>query len=161
MPLPRRSIQLLIVLALAIAGCKKHSAPIPEGDVIGTLPAKTFDGKPFDLATLKGKPSIVMFASPGCGHCKHEMPLAQSAAKAKDANAVVVFVAGTPIHAEQAAKQVGFTGTVMLDDGTLKQKYGITGVPYTVITKPDGTAETAFAGTAGESALASALDDAR
>lgn len=162
MPLPRRSIQLLIVLALAITACKKRSsAPIPEGDVVGTLPAKTVDNKPFDPASLKGKPSIVMFASPSCGYCMQEMPLAQTAAQSKAGNAVVVFASGTPIHAEQAAKQAGFTGTIMLDDGTLKKKYGIRGVPYTVITRPDGTAKTAFAGLTDEATLASALDSAR
>lgn len=162
MPLPRRSIQLLIVLALSIAGCKSRSqAPIPDGDVVAALPAKTIDGKPFDPASLKGKPSIVMFASPSCGFCMQEMPLAQNAAQTKNGNAVVVFVSGTPIHGQQAASKQGFTGTVLMDDGTLKKKYKIRGVPYTVVTKADGTAQTAFAGMTDESTLASALDDAR
>lgn len=165
MPLLVRPSQSLIVAAIALAfaaGCKSRSnAPVPSGDVAASLPKLTADDKPFDPASLKGKPSLVLFATPTCPYCKEEIPGAQRAAQSKDGNAVIVFLAGSAQDGTKVASSLGFTGPVLMDDGTLKQKYKIKGVPYTVVLKPDGTADAAFSGMTSESTLASALASAR
>lgn len=147
---------------MAIAACTKTQASAPPaGDIVATLPTKTIDDRPFDPGSLKGKPSIVMFASPTCGYCIQEMPAAQAAAQSQGANAIVVFVSGSKQDGAQIAAKQGFTGVVLHDDGTLKTKYGIRGVPYTLVAKADGTATKAFKGMTDEATLASAVASAK
>jgi hypothetical protein len=47
---------------------------------------------------------------------------------------------------------------VLVDDGTMRARYEIKAVPYTLILRGDGTASHAFKGEQGESTLAGALD---
>jgi hypothetical protein len=47
---------------------------------------------------------------------------------------------------------------VLVDDGTLRERYGITKVPYTLVLRGDGTAARAFLGEQSAATLSSALD---
>ncbi|HEU0036869.1 MAG TPA: TlpA disulfide reductase family protein [Kofleriaceae bacterium] len=143
------------------AGCKK-GVPVPDGDVAATLTVPSADdAKPFDPASLRGKPTLVLFASPTCHYCAQELPRAQAAATAENANLVAVFIAGAKKHAMSATQSLGFTGSVLVDDGTLRKRYDIKGVPYTLILGADGHARDAFRGLQDESTLRDALADAR
>lgn len=159
MPSPRRCTQLLII-ALAVAACAKKE-PVPKGDILGTLLAPTIEGAAFKPEALRGKPSLVLFVSPTCPHCLEEIPLAQKAAKAKDANVVAVFVAGQAKHAKGVVDHTKFDGYALIDDGTLKKRYGIRAVPYTLALDADGYAKVALRGAHGASALEDALSAAR
>jgi len=46
---------------------------------------------------------------------------------------------------------------VLLDDGTLRGKYGITSVPYTLVLRPDGRANNALLGTQAPATLQGAI----
>ena len=153
---------LLIALALAIAsmGCKKHEPP-PEGDIVETLRAKTMTGTDFDPHVLRGKPSLVLFVSPTCPHCLEELPAAQKAAKANDANLVAVFIAGKAENAKGVLEHTKFEGVALIDDGSLRRRYGVRAVPYTLVLGADGHAREAFRGGQGESTLSDAVADAR
>jgi hypothetical protein len=98
-----------------------------------------------------------MFASPSCGHCAKELPVARSVAAAEGANMVAVYVSGGKEAASKAAKRGGYMGPVLIDDGKLKERYGITGVPYTLILDADGKATKAFRGEQGEATLRDAI----
>lgn len=102
-----------------------------------------------------------MFASPTCPYCAEELPAAQAAARAKDANVVAVFVAGGAKHAASMTKSIGFTATALVDDGRLRKLYKVEKVPHTLVLDAYGRARDAFRGTRNESALRHALDDAR
>jgi peroxiredoxin len=154
-----RLIQSLM-LVVAISGCR-HGEKTPDGDILAALTAPSVDDKPFDATQFRGKPTILMFASPSCGYCAKELPIAHSVASAEGANMAVVYVSGGKEAASKAAKRGGFNGTVLVDNGTLRDKYGIKGVPYTLILKADGTADTAFRGMQEESDLRSALASAK
>ncbi|MBL9015654.1 MAG: TlpA family protein disulfide reductase [Myxococcales bacterium] len=152
---------LLIALVLALAaGCKKHEPP-PEGDIVETLRAKTMTGADFDPHTLRGKPSIVLFVSPTCPHCVEELPAAQAAAKAHDANVVAVFIAGKAENAKGVLEHTKFEGVALIDDGSLRRRYGVRAVPYTLVLGADGHAREQFRGGQGESTLSDAIADAR
>jgi thiol-disulfide isomerase/thioredoxin len=154
---------LLIVLARARAlptGCKKHQPP-PEGDIVETLRAKTLSGADFDPHVLRGKPSLVLFVSPTCPHCLEELPAAQKAAKANDANLVAVFVVGKAANAKGVIEHTKFEGTALIDDGSLRRRYGVRSVPYTLVLGADGHAREQFRGGQGESTLSDAIADAR
>ncbi len=155
-----RWTQPLLVL-LVISACTKR-LPVPEGDIAGALAsAVPIDDIPFDPSSILGKPTLVMFVSPTCEHCLAELPRAQAVVKEVDANIVAVFVLGKKANAEAVAKSTSFEGEVLVDDGTLRKKYDITGVPYTLILKRDGHAVTALRGEQDESAIRDALADAR
>jgi thiol-disulfide isomerase/thioredoxin len=157
MPSLRRSAQLL-VLALALAACaKKQAVPVPTGDVLATLLAPTLEGAAFQPDALRGKPSVVMFVSPTCPHCLDQIPVANKVAKARGANAVAVFVVGKAENARGVIDHTKFDGYALIDDGSLKQRYGIRAVPYTLVVAPDGHAKAAFRGAQDADTLEDAL----
>jgi hypothetical protein len=49
----------------------------------------------------------------------------------------------------------------LIDDGTLRQQYEITGVPYTLVLRPDGRASDALVGTQNAATLQGAIAQAR
>lgn len=152
-----------MLVALAISACRTRGSDIPADDFIAairTLP--TANDAPFDPGTLRGKPTLLVFASPTCGHCMVELPAAQKAATAENANMVAVFIVGNKKHASSVAKSKGLTGPVLVDeDGELRKKYNIKGVPYTVVLGTDGRGREAYRGEQGEQTLREALADAR
>jgi thiol-disulfide isomerase/thioredoxin len=162
MPSPTRSTQLLVLVlgALVFAGCKKRE-PGPPGDIVATLTANQLDGTPFDPATLRGKPGLVMFVSPTCPHCIEELPVAQKVAREKNANIVAVFIVGRAENAKTVVENTKFEAPALIDDGTLKQRYEIRTVPYTIVVNAQGKATEVLRGAHGASRLAEALDDAR
>jgi len=162
MPLPARWIQSFLVIAVvAISACAK-SIPTPEGDILAALqlPSATED-KVFDPAALRGKPTLVMFASTSCGYCAKELPIAHKLATAEGVNMAVVYIKSKKPAALAAAKAGGYDGVVLLDDGALSKKYEIQGVPYTLMLNADGHATKAFRGLQEADALRDAIADAR
>lgn len=164
MPLARRSTQLLFFVALAIsAGCRTKGNEIPADDFIAALrPLPTADDSLFDPATLRGKPTLLVFASPTCSHCMVELPVAQQAAAAEHANMVAVFIVGNKKHAASVKKSKGLTGPVLVDeDGALRKQYNIRGVPFTVVLDGDGRGVESYRGEQGAKVLREALAAAR
>jgi thioredoxin-like negative regulator of GroEL len=148
----------VIVAVLALSACQRSSS-VPSGDVAATLTAKAIGEHAFDPASLKGKPSLVMFVSPVCPHCTKEMPIGAKVAHEVGANVLAIFVVGKPQNAADIART--FPGISLWDDGTLRKQYGIKAVPYTLVLAPDGHAVDAFEGAQDESTLRDALADAR
>jgi hypothetical protein len=102
-----------------------------------------------------------MFVTPTCPHCLVTIPRGAAAAKAEGANVVAVFVAGNKANAEGVVSHAKFPGTALVDDGTLRKKYNIRGVPYTLVLGPDGKAVEAFRGEQEEATFRDALADAK
>jgi thiol-disulfide isomerase/thioredoxin len=166
MPSARVSIQfarvVVLLAAISLAAACKKSLPLPEGDVTAALALPTVADASFDPATLKGKPTLVMFASPTCGYCFKELPIAQTAAGAEGANVVAVFIAPTKQRAAEMVDRAKFTAPALLDaSGGLQKKYDIKAVPYLLVLGPDGKAREAFRGAQDEQTLRSALASAR
>jgi thiol-disulfide isomerase/thioredoxin len=151
---------LLLLAAISLAGaCKKG---VPSGDITAALALPMTTDAVFDPSTLKGKPTLVLFASPTCGHCFKELPIAQTAATAEDANIVAVFVVGSKQQAAAMTDRAKFTATVLVDPTqSLRSKYDIEAVPYLLVLGPDGRAREAFTGAQEESTLRTALASAR
>ena len=166
MPSARVSIQLrrLLVVLAAIslaAGCRK-SVPVPDGDITTSLTLPTVTEAAFEPAALKGKPTLVVFASPTCGHCFKELPVAQAAAGAESANIVAVFIVGAKQQAAAMVERAKFTATALVDSmGQLRTRYDIKAVPYMLVLGPDGQAREAFRGEQDAETLRSALASAR
>jgi hypothetical protein len=151
---------LVLASAIALGGCKR-SEPVPDGDVAASLTLPSVGAYTWDPATLKGKPCLVMFVSPTCSHCLKTIPRGMAAAKAEGANLVAVFVAGGKENAEGVVSHTKFDGTALVDDGTLRKKYNIRAVPYSLVLGTDGKAREAFRGEQEESTFRDALADAK
>src|SRR5262245_22497285 len=111
MPSPWRmtiSVAITVALVLGLAGCKRNNVPVPSGDVAASLTLPSVGAYSFDPASLKGKPSLVMFVTPTCPHCLATIPRGAAAAAAQGANLVAVFVAGKKEAAEGVASHTKF-----------------------------------------------------
>ena len=162
MPSARRSLQQLILVgAIALGSACTKAEPVPAGDIAATLAIDTVEDTQFDPILLRGKPTLVVFASPTCPHCIAELPLAQAAATTEQANVVAVFVVGGKESAANVATNAKFAGHVLVDDGTLRKRFGIEAVPYTLVLGSDGRAHSAFRGEQSEQTLRTALADAK
>lgn len=152
---------MLLLAVISLAGaCSKAS--LPGGDITASLALPTTTDASFDPATLKGKPTLVVFASPTCGHCFKELPIAQTAAAAEGANVVTVFVVGSKQQAARMAERAKYSATALVDpSGGVRKKYDIDAVPYLLVLGPDGQARDSFRGEQEESTLRSALASAR
>ena len=149
------------MLILLLAACRSDP-PIPDGDVAASLTAPLLATQTaFDPAPLHGKPALVMFVSPTCMHCLKELPIAQAVARDAGANAVAVFVAGKRENAQSFVKQTKFAGSALFDDGTLKTRYAVDRVPFTLVLGADGHAIAAMIGEQDEGTLREAISRAR
>lgn len=154
-----RVVTLLVSLTLAIGACKRGE-PVPDGDVAASLTMPSLGEHTFDPASLKGKPTLVMFVTPTCSHCLKTIPNGIAASKAEGANVVAVFVAGGKQNAEGIVSSTKLP-IALIDDGTLLRKYKIKAVPYSLVLGADGHAKDAFRGEQDESTFRDALADAK
>lgn len=152
----------IALVSIALAACNRaDEPPVPSGNVAARLTVPTMDGPAFDPQALGGKPSLVVFWRPSCPHCIAELPDAIRAAADRGANAVAVQVTGQPAQGKEALERAGWTGPILIDDGSLRADLKITAVPYTLVLRPDGTARRAFLGRQSYDTLSSALASAR
>lgn len=167
MPSPRHRIQWisLVVIALAITACKRDQAPVPAGDITASLSLPSLGEHAFDPASLKGKPSLVMFVTPSCPHCRVTIPRGAAAAAAKGANVVAVFVSGEKKNVEGVVSYEKYTGVSLVPEHEVQrqliEKFQIKGVPYAVVLDKNGKATTAFRGEQEQSTFEDALADAK
>ncbi|MBE1533289.1 redoxin domain-containing protein [Actinomadura algeriensis] len=124
---------------------------------------ETLDGKPFDGASLAGKPVVFWFWAPWCPKCMGEGPdVAKAAAKYGD-RVSFVGVGGLEKNKGRLAEFVSRTGTgglTQLDDrtGELYAHFEVTSQSSFVFMAPDGTSSDA-SGPLGEPELSRHVDE--
>lgn len=156
----RYAISTLAVLALLAAGvglarAQQDAGASPtdlEGMAAPALSLKTLDGKPADLASMKGKVVLVDFWATWCPPCRKSLPHVQemNQDKALAAKGLVVWA----VNAQEAPAKVtpfmtksGYTFTVPMDaQGKTMQAFNVSGIPTTVIIGRDGKVAKAFVG---------------
>jgi thiol-disulfide isomerase/thioredoxin len=98
----RRMSVLLLVAALALAGCgRSGDAPSggasPSAEANASLlafTATTLDGAPFDGMTLSGRPAVLWFWAPWCPICLQQAPGVRDAVAEYGDKVGIVGVAG-------------------------------------------------------------------
>jgi thiol-disulfide isomerase/thioredoxin len=104
-----------------------QGVPSAKRDAPVELTGTTLEGKPFDLASDRGKVVVVNTWWSGCGPCNSEMPMLQQASK--ELGSSVAFV-GINIRDTSAANGLAF-----------QRQHGVT---YPSVYSPDGKAVLAF-----------------
>ena len=79
-----------LLLCLTLIWLPAAVAAPDVGDAAPVLKGSTLDGKPFDLAALKGKVVVLNLWATWCGPCREEMPALDAFAKQYAARGVVV-----------------------------------------------------------------------
>ena len=125
---------------------------------------RTVDGQTVRLSDRRGKVVLLDFWASWCGPCRASLPHIQEASESDSwANRGLVVWA---VNARQSAEDVGYflgnnqyTFTALLDeDGTVMSKYGVRGIPMTVLIGRDGKVENVWVGYGDDSARE--IDDA-
>jgi len=115
----------------------------PPGTPAPALRLPGLDGRPVDLAALRGRPVVVNFWATWCEPCVREFPLLRQAAAGHRADglAVVGVLTGDrPAAARDFVGAYGATWPVGLDPAaTTAGRWGAVGLPHTYFVRPDGT----------------------
>jgi thiol-disulfide isomerase/thioredoxin len=137
---------ILSLLAAGAACCALYAGQ--DAAPVFSLPA--LDGKPFVLADHLGKGYIVLnFWASWCDSCAEEVPQLAALKKSPGADKVLFVGIDEGDNARRAAKFVSKNAypypVILLDkDRAVAKKYGVPGLPVTVIISKDG--KTAFSG---------------
>jgi cytochrome c biogenesis protein CcmG, thiol:disulfide interchange protein DsbE len=115
----------------------------PPGTPAPALRLRGLDGRPVDLAALRGRPVVVNFWATWCEPCVREFPLLRQAATTHrpDRLAVVgVLTNDRPAAARAFVRRHHATWPVGVDpNATTAGRWGAVGLPHTYFVRPDGT----------------------
>ena len=136
------------------ADAQESASPAPTGKSKVGEPAPVavlndLEGKPVDLAAMKGKVIVLDFWASWCGPCRKGLPIVDAFAKEmKDEPRVAVYAvnvweqcppADVPKKVRDTFEKIKVSLPVLVDpDGKLIGKYGFQGIPAMVIIGPDG-----------------------
>lgn len=119
----------------------------PEKVMAPDFILKDLDGKSVKLSDYKGKIVILNFWAVWCKYCKQEMPdlneLNKELEKDNEAVILAVDVKESADTVKEYLTSNNISLKVLLDgDGSIAEKYGITGYPTTFVLNKDGSVYT-------------------
>lgn len=139
---------LLVVAAFFISRpfipgmlAKGLSAPaLPTGLADYSWTLKDPDGKPFPLATVKGKPAVLFLWKPGCDACAAELPSVQKLADTVEANGVAILCIALKSDEDVAAEaaRAGLRLPYYTYDGKIPDVFKPKAVPTTFVIDAEG-----------------------
>ncbi|MEP7305880.1 MAG: MauE/DoxX family redox-associated membrane protein [Acidobacteriota bacterium] len=125
----------LAVGAEAIRALVKDATGPPtlmKGERVPFLPVRDLNGGTFDLATILGHRTLLLFWNPSCGFCAGMLDKVKvwETNRPEDAPELVVISAGSP----KANREQGFRSRVLLDSAfSVGARFGAGGTPSAVI----------------------------
>ncbi len=144
-----RTTVILLLLALALAGCDRSSTPGLVGSKAPDFTVK--DGtQTVSLHDYKGKTVVLNFWASWCQPCIEEAPSLEQMAKQLDGSNVVILGVSIDEDADAYQRflkqfQVSYTN-VRDPQQSAPMKYGTTGWPETYIIDKDGIVRRKFVG---------------
>jgi thiol-disulfide isomerase/thioredoxin len=143
------SLVVLALAALAVVGCGSSAGSSSGGSgAAQPLTGSTLNGGTFDLASTRGKPTVVNFFASWCGPCNQEAPEVVAFAKAHpDVEMVGVATNDKPFDTQSFASKYGITYPVVMDlDGSIGSTWGVTGIPTTFFIDKNGAVQDSIVG---------------
>lgn len=158
--LPRRlqiSVTLFLVVALVLGivlfnrangggGLTNPGATLPkEGDRLAAIPLWDAEGKPFDLASLNGRPVWINIWASWCPPCRTEMPeLEAMSQQVRATNPDFVLLSLDTADTREAGtkffRSLRLTSTLVFNDGSRDLgPYRVQNFPSQILVGRDGT----------------------
>jgi cytochrome c biogenesis protein CcmG/thiol:disulfide interchange protein DsbE len=133
-----RGLAIGVVAALAVGALALvlSGTPTTRPRPAPPLPTRVLVGPPTTLASLHGRPAIIVMWASWCGPCIKEAPQFARLAKALRGRAGLVGLDWSDSHGDAVAfvRRYHWTFPVLEDDsGTAGRRFGLVGLPTTVI----------------------------
>jgi peroxiredoxin len=146
-PLKTRARLLDLILVVAVlAGTQWYAA---RGLISGTPPSisgQTLDGKAFNLADFNGRAAVIYFWASWCGICGQMQSGIKQIAQAAPLISIAMQ-SGDAAEVRQYQAEHDFHPDTLLDEnGSLAQAYGLKGVPAIFVLDPQGHVRYATSG---------------
>lgn len=157
------SVAVVVLVVLAVFGLSSSKNSI--GRAAPALPADRLSGKSVSLASLRGRPALVVFWASWCTPCEQEAPALERFAHGLNGTATLVGVNWSDpslTGAKAFVKRFGWTFPNLRDpDETSGQKYGVSGLPTTYAIDSSGHIRDTLRGPQTQASLTRALAAAR
>jgi thiol-disulfide isomerase/thioredoxin len=135
--------------------------PVKKGDAVPALLFPDLTGKNIDLASLRGRRTLLLFWNPSCGFCQQMLPDMKhwEQRRSPDESDLVIVSAGSL----EANREQGFRSRVLLDPHFgVGRVFGVTGTPSAVVLDEHGNvASEVGIGATAVLALAEAISQTR
>ncbi|MFQ5838872.1 MAG: TlpA family protein disulfide reductase, partial [Thermoplasmata archaeon] len=172
--LPRREsllypvVAVVIVVVLVLVVVYNPGQQSHEPTTAPDFTLTSSDGEQVHLADYRGNVILLDFMDTDCHFCQEEtaevlVPLhAAYGSRVVFISVDVGFVGDSDTFGDIITFKAfyGATWTYVLDDGTVAQKYGVTGTPTTFLLKKDLTVHSTFRGMTDYDTLSASLDAA-
>lgn len=149
-----------VVVALAVFGLSS-SKNAASGRAAPALPTDRLSGEAVSLASLRGRPALVVFWASWCTPCEQEAPALERFARSLHGRATLVGVNWSDpslAGAKAFVKRFGWTFPNLRDpDETSGQKFGVSGLPTTYAIDSSGRIRDTLRGPQTQVTLAQAL----
>jgi len=136
----------VLAVAVTIAACGDRPMRIPQvGDQAPDYAARTIDGSPVTLASLRGSTVLLNVWATWCHPCREELPDLQRLHTAHAAQGLRVVGVSVDERGETAAvrdfaREYGVTYDIWLDPAqAVSSTFATVGVPTTVLVDRNGT----------------------
>jgi cytochrome c biogenesis protein CcmG/thiol:disulfide interchange protein DsbE len=146
-----------VVLAVGLSH-RPSGAASPTGLVVSTpgfarfaapkLPSRTLDGRPFALASYRGRPVAVVFFASWCTPCRREAPALAALSRRPGGPALVgVAMLDQAGDARRFARRFGWRFPVVGDpDGSYAARFDVAAPPTTMVVDGKGSVVQAVRG---------------
>jgi peroxiredoxin len=142
----RKTIGVLLILVVLVAGCSGPGSAVPQGITVGNrardFRVDSLDGKKVSLGDYRGSVVLLNFWATWCAPCRAEIPDLEAAYQAHKDNDFVVL----GINVQESPQDVGpfvsalnMTYPILMDpEGKVWQQYRGLGLPMSLLVDEEG-----------------------
>lgn len=148
----RRILEWAAIIAFVAGTQFAAGRSLPSGEPPG-IAGKTVEGERFDLAQMRGRPTVLYFWASWCGICR-AMQSSISAIAQDHPFISVAMQSGDAAELGKYMQAQGFQVPTLPDpDGDIASRYGLRGVPAVFVLGPDGKIRFATTGYTSEAGI--------